>query len=128
MLSQPYLGQALRRLRTRRHLKQFEAADQAEITKAMLSSYETGVSVPSLSSLASILRSLGADLHELQDVLDDIMADPVPPVPRLDRNLRQEDFLQLLERTSEMKVQLDRLTTAVLALVRDNALPRPPEE
>ena len=63
------LGPALRLLRGRRHLKQMQVAAMAGITKAMLSSYETGAATPSLQSLTAILGALGSDFRELQEAL-----------------------------------------------------------
>jgi transcriptional regulator with XRE-family HTH domain len=63
-------GASLRLLRTKTGWRQHEAAAAAGITKAMLSSYETGLSYPSLVSLFSILRALGADFRDLQNSID----------------------------------------------------------
>ncbi len=63
------LGPALRLLRGRRHLKQMQVAAMAGITKAMLSSYETGAATPSLQSLTSILGAMGSDFREFQEAL-----------------------------------------------------------
>jgi transcriptional regulator with XRE-family HTH domain len=63
------LGPALRLLRGRRKLRQFQVAEMAGMTKAMLSSYETGSVTPSLLSLSSILLAMKTDLHELQEAL-----------------------------------------------------------
>jgi prefoldin subunit 5 len=38
----------------------------------MLSCYETGAQLPSMQSLASTLKALNADFHELQDALDQV--------------------------------------------------------
>lgn len=59
------IGAALRRLRMHRGLRQYEAAEAAGITKAMLSAYETGKRRPSLKTLDSLLRSMGAHLGDL---------------------------------------------------------------
>jgi transcriptional regulator with XRE-family HTH domain len=61
------LGFALRWLRQGR--SQMEVATAAEITKAMLSSYETGKALPTLPTLSRILDALGADLPELHAAL-----------------------------------------------------------
>lgn len=63
------LGRAVRRLRQSRGLKQFEAAEAAGITKAMLSAYETGKRRPSLTTLGQILEALNADLGDLHRAL-----------------------------------------------------------
>ena len=59
------LGPALRRLRMKRGLRQYEAADAADITKAMLSAYETGKRRPSLRTLDRLLAGLEAHLGDL---------------------------------------------------------------
>lgn len=67
------LGPALRLLRDRRRIRQYQLAELAGVTKAMLSSYETGSSIPSLQSLSSILHALNSDLHELQQAMDAVV-------------------------------------------------------
>jgi transcriptional regulator with XRE-family HTH domain len=76
-------GKALRLLRSRRHLTQTVVAETAGITKAMLSAYERGTHLPSLPSLAPVLNVLHGDLHDLQDVLDEV--EGLPPRRRSDR-------------------------------------------
>lgn len=63
------LGPALRRLRMRRGQRQFETAEAAAITKAMLSAYENGKRRPSLKTLDQILAALEADLGDLHTAL-----------------------------------------------------------
>jgi transcriptional regulator with XRE-family HTH domain len=63
------LGQALRWLRSRQQRKQYEIADAAGITKAMLSAYETGKQNPSIETLEKILDALGNDLSDLHRAL-----------------------------------------------------------
>ncbi len=64
------LGKALRWLREKRGLRQYEAAERAAITKAMLSAYETGKQNPSLDTLEKILAALDAGLADLARALD----------------------------------------------------------
>lgn len=63
------LGPALRRLRMARGLRQYEAAEKAGVTKAMLSAYETGKRRPSLKTLDSLLTAIGVDLGDLHRAL-----------------------------------------------------------
>lgn len=63
------IGSALRRLRMQRGLRQYEAADAAGVTKAMLSAYETGKRRPSLKTLDSLLTALNAHLGDLHRAL-----------------------------------------------------------
>lgn len=59
------IGPALRLLRQKRGLRQFEAAQRAGISKAMLSGYENRKRLPSLRSLARVLDALDAGLIDL---------------------------------------------------------------
>ena len=74
------LGRALRWLREKAGLRQYETAQAAGITKAMLSAYETGKQSPSLESLEKVLGALGADLMDLTRALDHVNERP-PSVP-----------------------------------------------
>lgn len=64
------LGKALRWLRGKQDKRQYQLAEQAGITKAMLSAYETGKQRPSLETLEKVLEALGVGLAELHDALD----------------------------------------------------------
>jgi transcriptional regulator with XRE-family HTH domain len=66
------LGKALRWLREKAGLRQYETATAAGITKAMLSAYETGKQSPSLESLEKVLDALDADLVALARALDHV--------------------------------------------------------
>src|SRR6185369_7809945 len=63
------LGRALRWLRDRQGKRQYQVADAAGITKAMLSAYETGKQKPSLVTLEKILAALDGDLNDLHNAL-----------------------------------------------------------
>jgi transcriptional regulator with XRE-family HTH domain len=63
------LGRALRWLRDRQGKRQYQVADAAGITKAMLSAYETGKQKPSLDTLEKILDALECDLNDLHNAL-----------------------------------------------------------
>src|SRR5262245_36488735 len=63
------LGRALRWLRDRQAKRQYQVADAAGITKAMLSAYETGKQKPSLDTLEKILAALDGDLNDLHNAL-----------------------------------------------------------
>jgi transcriptional regulator with XRE-family HTH domain len=63
------LGKALRWLRDRQNHRQYQVADSAGITKAMLSAYETGKQKPSLDTLEKILAALECDLGDLHNAL-----------------------------------------------------------
>ena len=63
------LGRALRWLRDRQGKRQYQVADAAGITKAMLSAYETGKQKPSLDTLEKILDALECDLNDLHNSL-----------------------------------------------------------
>jgi len=63
------LGRALRWLRDRQGKRQYQVADTAGITKAMLSAYETGKQKPSLDTLEKILDALDCTLNDLHNSL-----------------------------------------------------------
>ncbi|MEM7049448.1 MAG: helix-turn-helix transcriptional regulator [Acidobacteriota bacterium] len=63
------LGKALRWLRAKQDKRQYQVAESASITKAMLSAYETGKQKPSLETLEKIMEALGVDLADLHDAL-----------------------------------------------------------
>lgn len=64
------LGRALRWLREEREMRQYQVAEAASITKAMLSAYETGKQRPSLDTLEKILVALDCDLEALHEALE----------------------------------------------------------
>ncbi|HVT60058.1 MAG TPA: helix-turn-helix transcriptional regulator [Thermoanaerobaculia bacterium] len=63
------LGRSLRWLRERQVKRQYQVAEGAGITKAMLSAYETGKQKPSLDTLEKILEALVCDLNDLHNAL-----------------------------------------------------------
>jgi len=70
----------LRWLRDRQGKRQYQVADTAGITKAMLSAYETGKQKPSLDTLEKILEALGSDLSDLHSALQ--IVNERPPTGR----------------------------------------------
>ncbi len=84
------LGRALRWLRERQNKRQYQVADAAGITKAMLSAYETGKQKPSLETLEKILRALDCDLNDLHNALQ--IVNDRPEALRRSGTLR-EDWL-----------------------------------
>lgn len=80
------LGKALRWLRARQDKRQYQVAEDAGVTKAMLSAYETGKQNPSLDTLEKILGGLDASLDDLHRALrvvngqDDPLRPSLPPV------------------------------------------------
>jgi transcriptional regulator with XRE-family HTH domain len=79
------LGPALRWLRDRRGMKQYQVAGAAGITKGMLSAYETGRQRPSLETLDKILNTLECDLNHLHNALQIVNGRPeslIQPVAR----------------------------------------------
>jgi transcriptional regulator with XRE-family HTH domain len=70
------LGQALRWLRERQARKQYRVADDAGVTKGMLSAYETGRQRPSLETLGKLLETLGCDLNDLHNALQIVNGRP----------------------------------------------------
>ncbi|HEX6198819.1 MAG TPA: helix-turn-helix transcriptional regulator [Thermoanaerobaculia bacterium] len=87
------LGKALRWIRQRQGKKQYEVAEAAGITKAMLSSYENEKQRPALDTLERILDALEIDLDYLAHAIRMVRQDedrrgggrreapPRPPAP-----------------------------------------------
>jgi transcriptional regulator with XRE-family HTH domain len=75
------LGKALRWIRDKQAKKQYQVADAAGVTKAMLSAYETGKQKPSIETLEKILGALQVDLADLFSALQ--VVNERPPLVRL---------------------------------------------
>lgn len=71
------LGKALRWMREKKNQKQYQIAESAGITKAMLSAYETGKQRPTLDTLEKILSALQSDLGDLFDTLQVVNERPL---------------------------------------------------
>lgn len=71
------LGKALRWIRDKQAKKQYQVAESAGVTKAMLSAYETGKQKPSLETLEKILGALRVDLSDLFNALQIVNERPV---------------------------------------------------
>src|SRR5437588_11258988 len=74
MLNKPecvVFGHALARLREAAGLRQYAVAEKAKVTKAMVSSYETGKVYPTIPTLLALLRAAGSDFSDLQRSIDD---------------------------------------------------------
>lgn len=65
-----FVPEALKLLRQGMGLRQTEVSKRSGLTKAMLSSYETGKTLPNLASLTAFLLAIGKDLSDFQEVLD----------------------------------------------------------
>ena len=93
------LGKALRWLRDRQNKRQYQIADAAGITKAMLSAYETGKQKPSLETLEKVLAALDCDLNDLHNALQIINERPEairrPGSPQADWQVSRRDPLEL---------------------------------
>lgn len=81
-----HLGRGLVRLRGARGWKQRELAEAAGVTKAMLSNWERGHTLPRLESLEKVLVALGADLRALQAAMEAVASEgeerrALPPEP-----------------------------------------------
>lgn len=62
-----FVPQALRRVRQATGLLQVDVAKRSGLTRAMVSAYEAGKSIPSVRSLSVYLGAIGRDLGDLQD-------------------------------------------------------------
>jgi transcriptional regulator with XRE-family HTH domain len=79
--------QALRRVRQATGLLQVDVAARSGRTRAMVSAYELGRSVPSLASLSVYLGAIGRNLGDLQDEVNRLsgrsIAEPVEDRERI---------------------------------------------
>ena len=64
------LPKALKLIREGAGYRQTDAAARSGLSKAMLSSYETGKTLPSLGSLTTLLAAIGKDFADLQNALN----------------------------------------------------------
>lgn len=64
------LGKALRWIRDKQGKKQYQVADTAGVTKAMLSAYETGKQKPSIETLEKVMAALKVDLADLFQAIE----------------------------------------------------------
>jgi HTH-type transcriptional regulator / antitoxin HipB len=115
------LGRAIRWLRDRQGKRQYQIADAAGITKAMLSAYETGKQKPSLDTLEKILIALECDLNDLHNALQII--NDRPEAIRRPGTLR-EDWLPFRREAPEEGEPAGPDLYRVLGLTRQ----LPPEE
>ena len=93
------LGRAIRWLRDRQGKRQYQVADAAGITKAMLSAYETGKQKPSLETLEKILTALDCDLNDLHNALQ--IVNERPEAIRRPGGNRESGGWQAFRRDSE---------------------------
>jgi transcriptional regulator with XRE-family HTH domain len=76
------LGRALRWTRQRQGKKQYEVAESARVTKAMLSSYENEKQRPTIDTLERILDALEIDVDYLAYAIRSVRADGEGPGER----------------------------------------------
>ena len=65
-----FLPKALKLIREGAGYRQTHASARSGLSKAMLSSYETGKTQPSLGSLTTLLSAIGKDFADLQNALN----------------------------------------------------------
>jgi transcriptional regulator with XRE-family HTH domain len=114
------LGQAIRWLRERNSKKQYQVADDAGITKGMLSSYETGRQRPSLETLEKVLSTLGCDLHDLHNSLQIVNGRPQTMRQRMGEMAPMTGTIGMMETPEPGRTDIRKL----LGLTA----PLPPEE
>ncbi|MGD2116418.1 MAG: helix-turn-helix transcriptional regulator [Acidobacteriota bacterium] len=73
------LGRALRWTRQRQGKKQYEVAERARVTKAMLSSYENEKQRPTIDTLERILDALDIDVDYLAYAIRSVRAEGEGP-------------------------------------------------
>jgi transcriptional regulator with XRE-family HTH domain len=67
------IPEALRRVRKTAGFRQVDIARRSGLSKAMVSAYESGKSMPSLPSLTAYLGAIGRNLADLQNVVDELL-------------------------------------------------------
>lgn len=124
------LPKALVWLRLVERRKQHEVADGADLTQAMLCSYEKGKRVPSLLSLARTLDSLNVGFAELERVLRLVhkgspdTGEPVVPPPKRRRvtapvtELSSEDLAALVGSDQPLEPREEEALRKVLVAFR----------
>lgn len=65
-----FVPEAMKLIRQGEGLRQTDVSERSGLTKAMLSAYETGKTLPTLVSLATFLTAIGKDFADFQEVLD----------------------------------------------------------
>jgi transcriptional regulator with XRE-family HTH domain len=65
-----FVPEALKLIRQGAGLRQTDVSERSGLTKAMLSAYETGKTLPTLTSLTTFLVAIDKDLADFQEVLD----------------------------------------------------------
>jgi transcriptional regulator with XRE-family HTH domain len=65
-----FVPEALKLIRQGAGLRQTDLSERSGLTKAMLSAYETGKTLPTLTSLTTFLVTIGKDFADFQEVLD----------------------------------------------------------
>ena len=85
-----FVPEALKLMRQGMGLRQTEVSERSGLTKAMLSSYETGKTLPNLASLTAFLLAMDKDFSDLQEVLD--MVRKVSPKRTLDERDLERDL------------------------------------
>lgn len=65
------LGEGLRRLRTRRGMRQSDLSERARISKPQISKIERGIQRPNIDTLERLLDALPATLRELEMALNE---------------------------------------------------------
>lgn len=84
-----FVPETLKLMRQGTGLRQTEVSERCGLTKAMLSSYETGKTLPNLGSLTAFLLALDKDFSDFQEVLDMVRKVSPKRLPD-DRDLERE--------------------------------------
>ena len=84
-----FVPEALKLIRQGAGLRQTDVSERSGLTKAMLSAYETGKTLPTLVSLTTFLVAIGKDLADFQEVLDMVRKVSSKRTPD-DRDLERE--------------------------------------
>jgi transcriptional regulator with XRE-family HTH domain len=123
---------ALKRLRERANLRQVQVSWKTGLSKAQISSFETGKVLPSIGSLLSYLNGVGADFSDLQKALngESLLSFPLPGVSPLPHGEGDQERVVGRAFLRSFKVLLQELglepgASANDAIAQGKAQPRP---
>ena len=83
------LPKALKLIREGAGYRQTQAAERSGLSKAMLSGYETGKTLPSLGSLTTFLAAIGKDFADFQDAINKVRG-ASPELQPTEKDLERE--------------------------------------
>jgi HTH-type transcriptional regulator / antitoxin HipB len=123
------LGRALTVLRAIKGLNQKEMANLAGLRQNLVSKWESGRTIPSFTSVDTILRALGLSLMTLERALQ-LVRDPMgpEPVPRALSLALEPDLAELPEMLGEAVAQWYLRVMQRGVVLNDSGSPQSPRE